>query len=79
VTSHLPAGMRADLRELVHILAEMLDCARVLPLVESKACSSCRRIRPAQDFNRDRYRKDGLRYRCRTCDKTAAARRVRAS
>lgn len=32
-----------------------------------KRCYHCKQILPVSDFNRDKYAKDGLQYKCRTC------------
>jgi hypothetical protein len=77
--SRLPAGMRADLRDTVHILAGLLGCAHDRPLVETKLCGHCKRALPAAQFSRDRHRADGLAGRCRRCNKRYyQARRDRA-
>ena len=37
--------------------------------MEKKICKKCLIEKPISDFNRDKYSKDGLRYRCRECTK----------
>lgn len=36
--------------------------------VESKKCQRCKLDKSLQEFRRDRRRKDGLKYVCKTCD-----------
>jgi hypothetical protein len=35
--------------------------------VEKKVCKKCEIEKPYNEFNKDKYSKDGLRYRCREC------------
>ena len=37
--------------------------------METKVCKKCEIEKPLSDFNKDKYSKDGLRYRCRECTK----------
>lgn len=34
-----------------------------------KQCTKCRQFKSLDEFNKDKYRKDGLRHQCRECDK----------
>ena len=68
----LTAADRADLRDLVHILAGLLNCEGPH---KNKMCSKCRRVLPPDQFTRDRAQVDGLAYRCRRCRKQDRARR----
>ncbi len=35
--------------------------------METKVCKKCKIEKPYNEFNKDKYSKDGLRYRCREC------------
>jgi hypothetical protein len=35
-----------------------------------KRCNKCKKEKPFEDFNKDKSRKDGLSYRCKSCQKT---------
>ena len=41
--------------------------------LETKYCPRCENTLPVADFNRCRFRKDGLQYRCRACEKNYRA------
>jgi hypothetical protein len=38
--------------------------------METKICKKCLIDKPLNEFNKDKYSKDGLRYRCRECTKS---------
>jgi len=37
--------------------------------MKGKKCSKCGRVLPVEMFNRDKKKKDGLRYTCKDCDR----------
>lgn len=39
---------------------------------EVKLCSQCKKEKPVSDFGKDKYRKDGLSYRCKECAKKSS-------
>jgi hypothetical protein len=70
----IAAADRADLRELVHILAGLLD---VRPVPTSKRCPKCRRRLALTEFHLDCSARDGRYYCCKRCVKQARLRRLR--
>jgi len=40
-------------------------------VTKTKQCTTCRQILPVKCFGKDRSRKDGLSYRCKTCNSVA--------